>query len=270
MKSDVFSIYKKGDMVYLRHKIFENIPNVNQAVSTRHGGVSQGEHTRSMNLGFNTCDTKENVTENYRIFCKMTGFPVERLVFAYQTHSDNVREVTDADCGKGIFRDKDYTDIDALVTNCKNVPLVIHTADCVPVSFFDPVNIAIGNAHCGHKGTYLRLAVKTLKAMQDCYGTKPKDVICSIGPAICDRCYEVSKDLYEKFKEEFGYDDAIYIKDNKYYLNLMEINRHQLADIGVTKISVSDLCTCCEKEDLFSHRGLGIGRGLLSSVISIK
>ncbi len=269
MKSDVFNIYKNGDVVYLRHKIFEDVPHVNHAVSTRHGGVSKGEHTRSMNLGFNTCDTKENVTENYRIFCKVAGFQTERLVFGYQTHSDNVLKVTDADCGKGIFKEKDYTDIDALITNQKNVPLVIHTADCVPVSFFDPINLAIGNAHCGHKGTYLRLAVKTLHAMTKHYGTNPKDVICSIGPAICDRCYEVSKDLYDMFKEEFGYTDAIYIKDSKYYLNLMEINRHQLSDAGVTQISVSDLCTCCEKNDLFSHRGLGKERGLLSSIISI-
>ena len=266
-KSNIFNVYSDGDVVFLRHKILDGLVGVNHAVSTRHGGVSTGEDVRSMNLGFNTCDTKENVTENYRIFCKSAGFDDKRLVFAYQTHSANVRYVTDADCGKGIYKERDYTDVDALITDCKNVPLVIHTADCVPVAFYDTVSGAIGNAHCGHRGTFARLAVKTLEEMESKFGTNPKDVICAIGPAICDSCYEVSYDLYEKFKAEFGYDDAIYTKKSKYYLNLMKINELMLKEKGVEMFSVSDKCTCCEKDDLFSHRGLGKGRGLISSII---
>ena len=173
--------------------------------------------------------------------------------------------------GCGVMRERFYNDIDALITNQKNLPLVIHTADCVPVVFADTKNRAIGNAHCGWRGTYSLLAQKTLKEMTINYGTHPKDVVVSIGPCICVNCYEVSEQLYEDFKKQFGYDEYILKKDGRYYLNLPMINRQMLIDAGVSKenIAVSDICTCCECEHLYSHRGLGPERGIFSNIISI-
>lgn len=269
MKSDAMNIYTKDGVTYLRYKIFDRFDFVNHAVSTRHGGVSQKEHLKSLNLGFKTDDDPKNVVENYKRFCKAADFDVKRLVFAKQTHSANVRLVTEDDIGKGIFRDRDYTDVDAHITNTPGIGLVIHTADCVPIAYLDPVNKAIGNAHCGWRGTYDNLAEKTLDEMNKRFGTRPKDVICSIGPAICRNCYEVSEELYIQFMDKFGFEDAIFIKDSKHYLDLMLINKHILENAGVNKIALSDLCTCCNSEDFYSHRGLGPGRGLISSIISM-
>jgi len=271
MQSSVMRIGSRNNVVYLKYKIMDCCTRyINHAVSTRHGGVSKGEALASLNLGFNTHDTKENVTENYERFCKATGFKSNNLVFGSQTHSTNVLYVTEDYSGKGIYREKDYTDIDALITDRPGVALVIHTADCVPVNFVDTKNIAIGNAHCGHRGTYGELAKKTLDAMTEKFGTNPEDVICTVGPAICGMCYEVSEDLYEKFMTKFGYKDAIYKKDDKYHLDLMLINKHILEEQGVKSIAVSDLCTKCNTHDLYSHRGLGPERGLISSVIEIR
>lgn len=270
MNSKVFDIITANGVTYLRYKMPEDADFVNHAVSTRHGGVSTEGMLRSLNLGFSTCDKKENVIENYRRFCKATGFDTKNLVFASQTHSDNVRYVTESDREKGIFKDKDYSDVDALITDRKNVALVIHTADCVPISYIDTKNHAIGNAHCGWRGSYSMLSAKTLDAMKNKFSTNPKDVICTVGPAICGSCYEVSEDLYMNFKNKFPYEDAIYIIDGKYHIDLMLLNKHILESMGVDRIYTSDLCTCCSKENLYSHRGLGKGRGLLSSVIEIK
>ncbi len=269
MNSRVFNITEINGVPLLRYKLPKDADFVNHAVSTRHGGVSTEGMLRSLNLGFSTSDTRENVTENYRRFCSAAGFDVKNLVFASQTHSDNVRYVTESDRGKGIFTDKDYSDVDALITDRKNVSLVIHTADCVPISYIDTKNHAIGNAHCGWRGTYKKLSAKTLDAMADKFSTNPKDVICTIGPAICGSCYEVSEDLYMDFKKKFPHEDAIYIIDGRYHIDLMLLNKHILENMGVEKIYTSDLCTCCNKEDLYSHRGLGKGRGLMSSVIEI-
>ncbi len=262
-------IHTHHGVTYLKYKILNEVDFVNHAVSTRHGGVSEGEALGTLNLGYNTKDTPENVTQNYERFCKAAGFDSSSLVFGYQTHSANVAYVTEADRGKGIYREKTYTDIDALVTDRKNVALVIHTADCVPIAFVDRVNHAIGNAHCGWRGTFENLASKTLGEMTRLFGTNPKDVICTIGPAICKECYEVSQDLYNQFMDKFGYEDAIISRGDRYYLDLLHINRHILEDAGVGQIVVSDLCTMCNKDDLYSHRGLGPERGLLSSVIAL-
>lgn len=272
MKSDVFNIYTKGSVTYMRFKMLEGIDYINHAVSTRHGGVSRKEGLKTLNLGFKTADAKENVIENYRRFCSAADFDVTKLVFAKQTHSDNVRIADYGDCGKGIFKKRDYTDVDAHITNLKNLPLVIHTADCVPVAFVDTVNRVIGNAHCGWRGTYNKLALKTLEKMKSTFGTNPKDVVAAIGPCICSSCYEVSKNLYYDFKYKFDNGEGIICDGEKYFLDLAYINRRMLTDAGVpeSNIAVSDLCTCCNKKDLFSHRGLGLSRGLLSSVISLK
>lgn len=269
MKSDVMNTYTKDGVTYLRYKIFDEFDFVNHAVSTRHGGVSQKEHLKSLNLGFKTADDPENVVENYRRFCDAANFDIQRLVFAKQTHSANVRLVTEDDIGKGIFRDRDYTDVDAHITDTPGIGLVIHTADCVPIAYVDPVHRAIGNAHCGWRGTYDNLAKRTLEAMNKHFGTRPEDVVCSIGPAICRDCYEVSEDLYIKFKKKFGFEDAVFEKNSRHYLDLMLINKHILENSGVKRIAISDLCTCCNTVDFYSHRGLGPERGLISSIIAM-
>lgn len=260
-----------SNVPYLTFKSLESDKDFFLAVSTRHGGVSTLPECTSMNLGTSTQDKWENVVENYRIFCSHAGLDINRLVLAKQTHSANVRLVTDEDAGKGVVKERDYTDIDALITNETNLPLVIHTADCVPVAFVDTKNKAIGNAHCGWRGTFNKLAQKTFVEMNKSFGTKADDLKVFIGPCICMNCYEVSKELYMQFMEKFGYDEFIVQKDGKYYLNLPYINKQILIDEGVPSenIVVSDVCTCCNKDDLFSHRGLGPKRGILGTFLQI-
>ena len=240
------------------------------AVSTREGGVSVGNELGTLNLGSKTSDKIENVRENYKRFCDALSFNTENIVLGNQTHSDNIRLVTTKDAGKGVFKERDYNDIDAIITNEKEIPLAKHTADCVPVSFIDTKNKAIGNAHCGWKGTYLCLSSKTLAEMNKHFGTDPKDVTAIIGPCIHKCCYEVSEDLYQKFLEKFHDNSVIFTENSKFFLDLPGINKNILEDAGVNTILVSDLCTCCNKDIFFSHRGLGPKRGIFATFIEIK
>lgn len=271
-KSKTMSLYQKNGVVYLKFNILNNYPFVNHAVSTRIGGVSEGDALKYLNLGFKTDDDPQNVRENYKRFCAAAGFNAERLVFAKQTHSANYRITDENDLGKGIFCERDYTDVDALITNKQNIGLVIHTADCVPVSFTDIKNRVIANAHCGWRGTYEQLAQNTLDGMTKNYGTRPENVVVTIGPCICAECYEVSQELYNDFYDRFGFDDFITKRNDKYYLDLPNINKQILINAGIPaqNIAVSDLCTKCLCDVLYSHRGLGAKRGLLSSVICMN
>lgn len=258
---------------YISFNALEQTGMVVNAFSTRQGGVSVG-CLESMNLGFNRGDLDENVLKNHKIFAEAVGFPYENIVTTNQTHTTNVRVVTKEDCGKGITKDRDYSDVDGLITNVPGIVLATYYADCVPLYIFDPVNKAIGLSHSGWKGTVNRIGENTLKLMNENYGTNPKDIICCIGPSICQDCYEISEDVANEFINEFGKNNKIlYNKGNgKYQLNLWESVKQVFLDAGVEydNIYTTDICTCCNKDELFSHRGHHGKRGNLAAFLMLK
>ncbi|WP_099467665.1 peptidoglycan editing factor PgeF [Konateibacter massiliensis] len=265
----------KNEVPYL---FFKNIDETNQVIhgfSTKLGGVSK-EHLSSMNLSYTRGDDEENVNENYRRITKAMGVEYESLVLSQQTHTTNVRTVTRADRGKGIVRERDYEDVDGLITNEAGVTLVTFYADCVPLYFVDPVHHAIGLSHSGWRGTVNKMGKKTVERMQEEYGSNPKDMIAAIGPSICIDCYEVSREVIDEFEKNFGpeiIDKICYRKKNgKYQLDLWEINRYVLMEAGILEehISVSAICTCCNQEIFYSHRATQGMRGNLAAFLALK
>lgn len=252
-----------ADIPYYAFPKLEKISYVKHAFSTREGGVSEGIF-RSMNFGFLRGDKPESVRENYHRYACLFGVSENRIVLSHQTHTTNVRVVTEEDAGKGLTRERDYTDVDGLITNVPKLVLGIFAADCVPLLFIDPVHHAIGASHSGWRGTVSRMGAVTLQKMKETYGTDPKDVIAAIGPSICKKCYEVSEDVAERFIKEFYKDSSEIVHDDginaagehKYHLDLWEANRRVLLDAGVRpeNISVTDLCTNCHPDIFFSHR----------------
>ena len=116
----------------------------------------------------------------------------------------------------------------------------------------------------------------TLERMKEAYGTKPEDVFAAIGPSICQDCYEVSGDVIEEFREnfsEFVWSQLFYEKENgKYQLNLWKANELILEEAGILKthLAVTNLCTCCNHELLFSHRASNGKRGNLAAFLALK
>ena len=148
-----------------------------------------------MNLSFTRGDEEAAVRENYRRLARALGAEVGQFVCSDQTHTVNVRRVTAADAGKGLTRERDYRDVDGLITDEPGLVLSTFYADCVPLYVVDPVHRAIGMSHSGWRGTAARMGAVTLSAMQEAYGTRPEDVVCAVGPSICKDCYEVSADV---------------------------------------------------------------------------
>lgn len=257
---------------YVAFPSLEEFPWLKHACSTRLGGVSTGIHA-SMNLGFQNGDLPENVYENYNRICAAIGVSPDSVVHAKQTHKDRVRVVTAEDKGKGYKRDRDYDDIDALITNEPEITLTILTADCVPVFLVDPVKHSIGLAHSGWRGTVARIAAKTVQCMQDSFGCNPSDIVAVTGPCICCDCYEVGDEVADEFYKEFGSDvfERISLRRNgKAYINLSEAIAYSLFETGVKKVAQSGLCTACNSDLLFSHRVTQGKRGTLASFLTIK
>ena len=258
----------------LRFPVLEETGVVEHCFTTRLGGVSEGIYT-SMNLSFTRGDKEEAVQENYGRIAQCMGASKDAFVCSDQTHTTNIKKVTKEDAGCGVTRPKTYQDVDGLITNVPGLVLSTFFADCVPLYFVDPVHRAIGMSHSGWRGTVGRMGRATILAMGQEYGTKPEDLICAIGPSICKDCYEVSEDVAEAFAAEFkGQEEKILeAKGNgKYQLDLWKANEIVLLEAGVKKshLAVTNLCTCCNPELLFSHRASHGKRGNLGAFLRLK
>ena len=261
---------------YLYFPALEETGCVVNGFSTRLGGVSRGDWA-TMNFSFTRGDDPEAVRENYRRMAAALGVDVNRMVLSHQTHTTNVRRVTEEDAGKGVVRERDYTDVDGLITNVPGITLVTFYADCVPLYFVDPVRRAIGLSHSGWRGTVNRMGRVTVEAMGKAFGSDPKDIVACIGPSICQDCYEVGAEVAEAFLREFGPGHREEIlapgaEPGKYQLDLWKANEIVLTEAGVRPdhLHVTDICTCCNPSYLFSHRKMGERRGNLCAFLALR
>lgn len=272
--SGTTELKEKNHVPYIQFKNLSATGIVKHGFSTRKGGVSTGIFS-SMNLNFKRGDDPDAVMENYRRMAAALNMRVEDMVLSDQTHTTNVRVITEEDRGKGILRPQDYSDVDGMITNVPGIVLVTSYADCVPLYFVDPVRKAIGLSHSGWKGTVGHIGQKTVWKMHEVYGSEPKDIVAAIGPSICQSCYEVSDDVAEAFRANFTADEAADILldkgNDKYQLDLWKANWYVLTDAGILPehLSVTDLCTACHSDLLWSHRKTNGQRGGLSAFLSL-
>lgn len=263
------------EVPYLEYPLLTDTKIVHHGFSTRLGGVSQGCYA-SMNLSFTRGDDEAAVRENYRRIAKSIGVKCENMVLSQQTHTTNVRVVTEKDKGKGIVKPLDYTDVDGMVTNIHGICLVTFYADCVPLYFVDPVQKAIGLSHSGWRGTVGKIGKETIRKMEEQYGSDPKDILAAVGPSICKDCYEVSEDVILEFQKNFKeryWKDLFYRKENgKYQLDLWKANEIIFKESGILSehIAVTNVCTHCNSEILYSHRTSGDRRGNLAAFLALK
>ncbi len=271
----IFTIKQTGETPVLQFSIFNQTDMVKHGFSTRLGGVSTGIYA-SMNLGQSRGDDPEKVQRNYRIIADTIGVSTEWMVCSDQTHTTNVKVVTKEDAGKGLLQPKDYQDIDGLITNVPGLCLVTYYADCVPLLFLDPVQKVIASSHSGWRGTVGHMGKITIQKMQSEFGCRPEHILAAIGPSICQDCYEVSEDVIQQFQQAFPeniWADLYYRKENgKYQLNLWKANEWILLNSGILPehLAVTNLCTCCNSDLLFSHRASHGKRGTLAAFLALK
>lgn len=277
MKINTYYSQKNQESIeikYLTFPLLERTGLVRHLFSTRSGGVSKGIYS-TMNLSYARGDEKEAVDENFRRMAEVFDATPDKIVCSRQTHTTNVRLVTEKDCGKGVVFPQDYDDVDGLITDIPGILLSTSYADCVPLYFVDMENEAVGLGHSGWRGTVNRMGAVMLKAMKDAFGTKPEKVVAAIGPSICQDCYEVDEEVAERFRREFKEEWRYLLrngkKEGKYQLDLWEANRRILLREGILpqNLAVTDVCTCCNSSHLFSHRASHGQRGNLAAFLEL-
>ena len=254
---------------FLSYPMLEETGIVHHGFSTKLGGVSKGCWA-TMNISTTRGDDPEDVEENQRRIARAIGVKPEDMTFTNQTHTTNVAVVRAEDKGRR------FMETDGMITNVPGICLVTFYADCVPLYFVDPVKKAIGLSHSGWRGTVGKIGKVTVELMQKTYGSDSKDILAAIGPSICQDCYEVSEDVIVKFQKSFEekyWPELFYQKENgKYQLNLWKANELVFEEAGILKkhIAVTNVCTHCNTDILFSHRTTGNKRGNLSAFLALK
>ena len=266
---------------------FSKLPWLVHSFSTKPGGVSTQDGQKLLNLGFTDWDTKENVLENRRRFQSALGATDLKLISLKQIHSDVIHlfDAAPAEVCQG----------DASITNRPGLLLAVQTADCVPILLVDPKKRAVAAVHAGWRGTLARIVVKAVGQMQMHFNSKPADLLAAIGPSIGGCCYEVGTEVATQFLSQFleapEWFDEFRTGDEPnpvQWLNMMppghqpppknvlldlrKANRAQLLGAGLRapNIFVSDLCTACRRDLLFSYRKEGPESGRLMSVIGLR
>ena len=204
----------------------------------------------NVKIAFTNRNVDAKSSEDMKRFSDNYGFNHDNIVYNTQVHGADVRIVESID---------DFTEngkeADGLITSLQSTPLLIFTADCVPVVFYDKKQGVVALAHAGWRGTYGNIAGEMVNIMIDKYGCKVEDIKTIIGPSVSVDNYEVSYDLIEKFAalEVQGYYKEV---DGKYYLDLWKLNKELLKKCGILEdnIKIIDFCTVRDNDKFFSYR----------------
>lgn len=229
---------------------------VRHGFSTKKEGTSAGTYA-SLNLGLFTNDSREQVRQNFTLFCCDAGIEPKHLVSLKQVHSTKVLSVSKKDIGK-VFTGEMFSEADGLVTNEPGVCLTTFYADCTPFLLLDPVNRVIGAIHSGWRGTLGQIVCRGVEVMKRQYGSNSRDILVASGPSIKQCHFEVGQEVYELFLEQFGKvaTQNTLQKGEKFYIDTDAINVHSLQEVGVLRqnIFVHPDCTYCGEENYFSYR----------------
>ncbi|MCI8916857.1 MAG: peptidoglycan editing factor PgeF [Oscillospiraceae bacterium] len=245
---------------------------VRHGFSTRLGGVSEGMWA-SLNLGVSRGDDPDHVRENYRRFFAAIGVEGGRLAMTNQIHGGAVRTVTTADLKADPY-DKVTYEADGLMTDLPGVALVIYSADCIPILFYDPERRVIAAVHAGWRGTAAGIATAAVARMKDVYGCRPENILAAIGPGIGPDCFETHEDVPNAMTAALSTAvlQHIKIKENgKFSVDLKGVNAMRLEQAGLdpAHIAVSQVCTACDQERFWSHRRQGTSRGSMAAAIQL-
>ena len=244
---------------------FKRFPSLLHAVTTKSDDLPY-----AFSLALHTGEKPEHIIANRKRLSRLLSSdePLHYIV-ADQTHSDNIKVITQKETKGWEGLSDAIEDCDALVTDLRGVVLCILTADCVPILLYDRQKEVVAAIHAGWKGTKAQIASKTVQKMIEHYGCNPEEIMAGIAPSIGRCCYEVGEEVAEHF---FDTPEGFTKKGEKYMLDLPFINKQQLLATGLKEenIEMSHICTACDTERFFSYRKEQGCTGRFMSMIGLK
>ena len=202
-----------------------------------------------MNCGLDSSDKKKNVLRNLNIVSKKIKAKSNKIFLLNQIHSNKFHYID-----KNFKLKNSKFDGDALITNRRNIPIAVLTADCVPILMYDENRKMIAAIHAGWKGAYKDIVKKVTKFMIK-KGCSPHNITAVIGPCISVNNYQVKHDFINKFIKKNNTNKKFFKKKrNKNYFNLNKYVYSQLKALNIKKIDVINKDTFNAKNNFFSAR----------------
>jgi len=225
---------------------FFNSNDILALFTDRSGGVSKPPYD-SLNVAFHVGDKVADVIKNRSILADNLNINIKNLIYMDQIHSNFIKIVNNSLINKN-------ENCDALITDKKEIALMVMVADCIPILMYDNTKRVVAAIHAGRNGTFQEIAKKSVLKMQEAFGVNTKDILVSFGPSIHKCCYEVSKDLADFAIKSFG-TQYVDIRNKHFFIDLQTLNFDQLISAGIDKknIEISPICTSCDKR-YFSYR----------------
>ena len=258
-----------GDSALFRFDGLDRFPLIH-AVTTRDPGLpGDGDINIAGRL------SRADAIANRRVWADRIGIDGTALVSGRQAHGTRVEVVDDRHRGRGALEIEDaIPQTDALITRTPGLPLIIYTADCVPVLVYDPMEHAIGLAHAGWRGSVGNIAGAVVAAMCSEFGSRPTNLIVRLGPSIGPCCYEVGDEVIDAWRasgiERFA--EAIEPREPRAYLDLWRANSlaFEAAGVPADQVEHSGICTRCHAERFFSRRAGQGHRGLFATIAQLQ
>ena len=205
----------------------------------------------------------EIVESNRKMFCEELNIKPENLIYPEQRHTDSIDI---AQIGKTF-----YPEADALILTNYEQAVFLNFADCTPLVAFDSKQNIAAVIHAGWKGTVGRIGTKTILKMVEEFNCNIEDIKVAIGPCISVCCYEVKEDVFNMSMVSVENNKGLYeIKDGKIYVDLKEINKRQLEEIGVKNIDICQYCTSCNNDLFYSYRKEGQTTNRHSVIVKLE
>jgi len=268
--ADTFRFSTRDTVRYLECTALGEYDWVTHAFCTRWGGTSEGA-LADLNFGTRSGDTEEHLLKNREILCSAFCMEEDRLITLDQAHGNNLLIVDEKTLDRRRGKTLEY---DGIISALPGVPLGIKTADCVPVFLADPEKRVIGAVHAGWKGASLGIVSRAADIFVSQFFSTPTDIMAVIGPSIGPCCYEVDEPVFRHFDDNREKESFLTQSENedKRMLDLPAANRSQLLDAGIPpgNIFSADICTSCNKNTFFSHRGEGGDTGRQMSFIMLR
>lgn len=243
-------------MKLIQSEILKKYPEIIFGFSTKIGLNRQAPYY--FNVSFSVGDDEKVVSENRESFFNKLGLSEDKVAVQKQIHSDIVKYVSHGGMNG---------ESDAMITDKMNLGLAISAADCTPVFIYDPENKIIAAVHSGWRGTEKKILTKTLLKLVVDFNSDPEKLIAYIGPSICQKNYEVGKEVADLFDGKYKMK-----RGDKYLLDVSSANYDMLISFGLQKNNVekSDLCTYEEKDLLHSYRRDGQKSGRSMGIIALR
>jgi YfiH family protein len=231
----------------IKSKKLSKFKNIEHGFFNRLGGKSTGIF-KSLNCGLGSSDNKKKILKNLETVSNKINSKSKKIILLNQIHSSKFYYI-----GKNSKPNNKFIG-DALITDKRNLPIAVLTADCAPILFYDEDRKMIAAIHAGWRGAYKNIIEKVVKFMIK-KGCSSQNITAAVGPCISSNNYEVKEDFKKKFIKK-DKKNIIFFKRTKYknYFNLNKYIHFQLKNLNIKKIDIIDKDTFNAKNNFFSAR----------------